>query len=372
MTPRFQSSSYYGSYTPSNSIFGNQPSVNINPNNTSGIDNGFIFSLSASSTGVSKTWLMVSYVSGMTASEQILFGIRGSANTPRILSNVKSTTNEWWSFYNNVSGYNTGFTFPSYQYTRIDYNYTSGNTTFYHSSANTFLNLVRSINGTASQNWTNTFAGPGWYGQAYGTTPRLIVVEVILINGIPTDTELNRYSDYIANKYNANLLQEDGDQILQEDGYAILLDEPSVTPTPTITQTNTPSITPSITPTNTNTPSVTPTEPYDVYQFEECNNPSNVFRYENVPGILTTGTTYEINGGSGFNGFATVVNYTGTGTLYSSTGTTFTVSSCPTPTPTPTITQTLTPSGAGATNFLLQEDGDQILQEDGDNILLEQ
>lgn len=119
-----------------------------------------------------------------------------------------------------------------------------------------------------------------------------------------------------------------------------------VSPTPNPT----PSITPSITPTNTNTPtvtntpSVTPTEPYDVYQFEECNNPSNIFRYENVPGLLTTGTTYEIVGGSGFNGYATVVNYTGAGTLYPSTGVTFTPSVCPSPTPTPTVTQTNTPT----------------------------
>lgn len=115
---------------------------------------------------------------------------------------------------------------------------------------------------------------------------------------------------------------------------------PDVTPTPTASITPTPTITP----TNTVTPSVTPTEPYDVYQFEECNNPSNVFRYENVPGSLTLGSTYEITGGAGFNGFATVVTETGSGTLYPSAGVTFTLSSCPTPTPTPTETPTNTPT----------------------------
>jgi hypothetical protein len=177
---------------------------------------------------------------------------------------------------------------------------------------------------------------------------------------------------------------------------------PSVTPTntptpsitPSITPSNTPTVTPTETPTNTPTttatPSVTPTEPYDVYQFEECNNASNVFRYENVPGILNTGTTYEISGGSGFNGFATVVNYTGAGTLYGSAGVIFTVSACPTPTPTPSITPTETPTNTPSEtptstptptpsstpsvvgNFLLQEDSGELLQEDGSGILLEQ
>lgn len=121
---------------------------------------------------------------------------------------------------------------------------------------------------------------------------------------------------------------------------------PSVTPsnTATNTPTPTPTVTPTNTATNTPTPSVTPTEPYDVYEFEECNNPSNVFRYENVPGTLSVGTTYEISGGTGFTGFATVITYTGAGPLYTSSGVTFTVSVCPSPTPTPSVTPTETPT----------------------------
>jgi len=100
------------------------------------------------------------------------------------------------------------------------------------------------------------------------------------------------------------------------------------TPTPTVTQTN--------------TPTVTPSEPYDVYLFEECGNSSNQFRFEYVPGILVVGDTYLISGPY-FNGYATVIPYVATGTLYSSIGSTFMgPTSCPTPTPTPTITQTQT------------------------------
>jgi hypothetical protein len=106
------------------------------------------------------------------------------------------------------------------------------------------------------------------------------------------------------------------------------------TPTPTPTTT--------VTPTNTNTPTVTPTELTDIYLFAECGNPSNQFRYTNVPGTLTVGDVYLISGPF-FNGYATVVPYVATGTIYTSVGSTFTgAPSCPTPTPTPTVTTTQT------------------------------
>lgn len=184
--------------------------------------------------------------------------------------------------------------------------------------------------------------------------------------------------------------------ILNENGGLIDCTITPISPTPTTTPTRTPtpSVTSTITPTTsetstpTPTPTVTPTEPYDIYQFEECGNPSNVFRYENVPGSLVLGNTYEITGGAGFNGFATVVTDTSSGTLYGGAGVTFTLSVCPTPTPTITPTETNTPTptetetptptptpsetpSVGA-NLLLQEDGGELLQEDNGQILLEQ
>ena len=88
---------------------------------------------------------------------------------------------------------------------------------------------------------------------------------------------------------------------------------PTVTPTNTPTNTETPTVTPTntntptVTPTNTNTPTVTSSEPYDIYLFEECGNPSNQFRYENVPGILSVGDVYLISGPY-FNGYANARN----------------------------------------------------------------
>jgi hypothetical protein len=119
-----------------------------------------------------------------------------------------------------------------------------------------------------------------------------------------------------------------------------------ITPTPTVTETptNTPTLTqtPTVTTTLSPTPSITPSEPYDVYLFEECGNPSNQFRFEYVPGTLVVGDVYQITGPY-FNGYATVLPYVATGTLYSSVGSVFTgAGSCPTPTPTPSVTATLT------------------------------
>jgi len=131
------------------------------------------------------------------------------------------------------------------------------------------------------------------------------------------------------------------------------------TETPTDTPTGTPSETPTQTPTNTETPTPTPTvtptitptqtEPYDIYQFQDCCDPTNIFRIQNVPGTLTVGQVWDIVN-VGFTGCATVVTDTSTGTIYN--GGTFvgpygdcnTCGVCPSPTPTQTSTPTQTPT----------------------------
>ena len=131
------------------------------------------------------------------------------------------------------------------------------------------------------------------------------------------------------------------------------------TPTPTPTQTQTPTNTETTTPTNTETPTntptntptqtVTPTEPYDVYLFQDCCNPSNQFRIQNVPGILNVGEIWNV-ANSGFTGCATVIDYFAIGSIYNGgifTGPYIdcnTCGICPSPTPTPTVTQTQTPT----------------------------
>jgi hypothetical protein len=99
--------------------------------------------------------------------------------------------------------------------------------------------------------------------------------------------------------------------------------------------------------TPTPTPTVTPTEPYDIYQFQDCCNPTNIFRIQNVPGTLIVGQVWDIVN-SGFTGCATVVVNTSTGTIYNGgifTGPQVDCATCITcPSPTPTVTPTVTPT----------------------------
>ena len=87
-------------------------------------------------------------------------------------------------------------------------------------------------------------------------------------------------------------------------------------------------------------------EPYDIYLFEDCNDPNNLFRYENIPGTLTEGYVYNINGGDGFNGYAKIIAYAEEGPIYSASGVVFVggPTQCPTPTNTQTPTSSPTPT----------------------------
>jgi len=136
-----------------------------------------------------------------------------------------------------------------------------------------------------------------------------------------------------------------------------ITDTPTQTPTPTITDTptQTPTPTNTKTPTPTPTPTVTPTEPYDVYLFEDCCDPTNQFRVQNVPGSLNVGQVWSINT-VGFIGCATVISYSATGPLYDGgifTGPQVDCNTCivcpsstPTQTPTNTPTPTITPTNS--------------------------
>lgn len=62
-----------------------------------------------------------------------------------------------------------------------------------------------------------------------------------------------------------------------------------------------------------------------VYQFKDCFDGSNIFRFGGALPVLSTGSTYYISGGTDFVGCATVVTEDGSGELYESTGVVFTL-----------------------------------------------
>jgi uncharacterized delta-60 repeat protein len=106
--------------------------------------------------------------------------------------------------------------------------------------------------------------------------------------------------------------------LLNSDGS--VADCPAPTPTPTTTPT------PTITPTITSSPAA---PSLNTYQFRDCSNPLYQFIYENIIGTLNEGDVYDISGGLGFNGTATVIPYVGGEDTYDAGGVTFTASVCP-------------------------------------------
>jgi hypothetical protein len=89
--------------------------------------------------------------------------------------------------------------------------------------------------------------------------------------------------------------------------------------------------------------------------FQDCCNPSNVFRFDNVSGTFSVGQIYDISLSLDFDGCAEVLTYSATGPIYDGSGVLFTgpyltceacttLNPCPSNSPTPTPTNTPSPS----------------------------
>ncbi len=161
---------------------------------------------------------------------------------------------------------------------------------------------------------------------------------------VAIDTTTNTYNwlrDNIASSPAQSFSAESFSTLSQlTEAILVQLCQPLLTPTPTptltSTPTNTPTLTstPTLTPTLTATPTLTPTTP-SIFQFQNCDDGSHIFRFFGAIPNLPIDTTYYIDGGLDFVGCATVVDYTGEGILYDALGVTFTqvtncgVSICP-------------------------------------------
>ena len=191
-------------YVSSEVLFNNEPAVFINTATT--INAGY--KVATSSSNSSKTILMVGYVidvNQVAGNQSPIIGI-GSGNTPRMTLFGKSS-NQFDVFTNACGEIYTGSTWLSgYSFSRISYNRTSGGASFYYSSANTF-NTAIAIGSSScppsNQNFTAGNLEIGIYNVGgYQRTPKMKIVEFLLIDGIPTSTELSNYSTYLNLKYN--------------------------------------------------------------------------------------------------------------------------------------------------------------------------
>jgi hypothetical protein len=321
-------------YDSSDSNFNNQPSVRMNPNGLIG-DQGMYTTYDTVS-ATSKTYLMVGYVvdSYGGADEPLMvvgeydspgcMGMLGDANT----SNYEAYSNTGTGEQNANGG---SYVEPSYQFLRMDYNYSTGVSKWYTSTANTFSNVSMTISGSSGQAFTGNTAsyilGLASGFSSFGRTPKIDIVEFIALDCIPSDTEIGYFTTYLSDKYGLT---------------------PPPTPSPTPTNTVTPSNTPtqSVTPTNTITPTETPTNTSTETPTQTptpTNTPTPSITPTNTPTPSSTPTGTTTNFLLQEDGFE-ILQEDGSSILLEQV-----------------VTQ----------DFLLQEDGGEILQEDGGNILIE-
>ena len=150
---------------------------------------------------------MVGYVidKNSVTGKSPLIGI-GSGNTPRFVT-FGSSSNQF-DVYTNVCGeILTGSTWSTgYEFMRMTYDRNAGGTGFYYSTANTFNTKIAQLNPYCNPSGINYTAGNLEIGiytvGGYQNTPQMKLVEFLLIDGIPTETELSNYSAYLNFKYN--------------------------------------------------------------------------------------------------------------------------------------------------------------------------
>jgi hypothetical protein len=149
----------------------------------------------------------------------------------------KPTTDQWFLYNSNTinlypvgSYYTNGNTIR----TRLQYNKTNGNYSGY--AGCDLTQIVSGGTATTNLNWNNSINMGNYGSTLYGYCPSYKVVEVIILSGNPTPSEVSQVDYYWNCKYN-------------------LTNCPTPTPTNTGTPTNTPTQTQTQTGTPTNTPS---------------------------------------------------------------------------------------------------------------------
>lgn len=175
--------------------FGNKPSILMNPNNRYKDCGYYTKSSSASS---SKTVFLVGKLYENNSWKYILtnfgsqsFGIWGDKSG-------YFTANY---YFNDFIISNGLFNKNSFQFLRIDYNREKGGTSFYTSNSVSFRNKIHTFPSQPNIDYINRKLGLGYYDSKYGQTPKMSVVEFLVLDGIPTDDEVIMYEKYLKYKY---------------------------------------------------------------------------------------------------------------------------------------------------------------------------
>ena len=278
----------------SDANFNNEPSIQINPTALSISDNGFTTNMPTGNT--SKTSIIIGRLDTKSAGDNILLSW-GPGISPRV--GIWGTPPDAYLLYSNVGTGDvsviTGDTYDNstYQILMMSYDRTTGIMTYF--SSNNLSGLTTPLetrNVGTNVNFVNGVFGVLTYNSQYGTSPKMNVVETIMINGVPDSNELQNYMNYASTKY--------------------ALTPP---PTPSPTPTNTPTPTPS--PTGCTSPLISTTSLSAYYKLNG-NLTATVGPTITAPNgvTYTTGKFGDANGAAVFNGSTTYLASSTTDAAY--------------------------------------------------------
>ena len=179
-------------------IFNDYNSVLINPNFVSQ-DVGM--RVPYTTTASSRTMIALMYLDNKnTATQNHLTSLGAIAGSQHPTIFGRWTTPQYEIYgVGQITG-NT-FTDGTIQLLRSDYNRPAGSTNFYISTGYTLTAFTTSSSTIANQNNTSGVIRIGQYDNAYGRTPKARVMEIIVMNAIPTPTELANLQTYFSNRY---------------------------------------------------------------------------------------------------------------------------------------------------------------------------
>ena len=176
--------------------WGNKPSVLMNPNFKTK-DCGYYTKSSTAKS--SKTVFMVSKLYDFHKNNNIMFnfgmssiGIWGNSNGSYFVYHITHPH----------TGAGNKFTKGSYQFIKVSYDFINGGTTYSVDNDLSFRNTIHTFNSKSGLYYSNRTLGLGYYDSKYGQTPKMSVVELLVLDGIPTDEEVITYEKYLKYKYN--------------------------------------------------------------------------------------------------------------------------------------------------------------------------
>jgi hypothetical protein len=175
--------------------WGGNPSVLMNPK-FKYKDCGYY--VKSSSNKSSKTVFMVAKVYDIHKTNNIMinfgnavFGMWGYSN------------GSYFVHHYGYPHFNKGDKFASntYQFLRFSYDRTKGGTDYFVDNKPSFRSKIHTFNSKPDLNYTSRKIGVGHYDSNYGQTPKMSVVEVLVLDGIPSEDEVITYEKYLKYKY---------------------------------------------------------------------------------------------------------------------------------------------------------------------------